>query len=94
MNAKSVIAIVFTTLIAAGATANAKPAYSLANTSDGGYASAGDAARHSQRTPHAQIPPQAYAQQPGYDVSEPNYGQGSRCVTDEGYGRWSYCDSN
>ncbi|MDQ2084433.1 hypothetical protein RA307_29970 [Xanthobacteraceae bacterium Astr-EGSB] len=35
-----------------------------------------------------------YAQQPGYDVSKPNFGQGSRCVTDEGYGRWSYCDSN
>jgi hypothetical protein len=21
-------------------------------------------------------------------------GQGGRCLTDEGYGRWSYCDSN
>ncbi|MDQ2082629.1 hypothetical protein RA307_20775 [Xanthobacteraceae bacterium Astr-EGSB] len=21
-----------------------------------------------------------------------NFGQGNRCVTDEGYGRWSYCD--
>jgi hypothetical protein len=21
-----------------------------------------------------------------------NFGQGTRCVTDEGYGRWSYCD--
>jgi len=24
----------------------------------------------------------------------PNFGQGNRCVTDEGNGRWSYCDSN
>jgi hypothetical protein len=24
---------------------------------------------------------------------EPNFGQGNRCITDEGYGRWSYCDS-
>jgi hypothetical protein len=23
-----------------------------------------------------------------------NFGQGNRCVTDEGYGRWSYCDTN
>jgi hypothetical protein len=22
----------------------------------------------------------------------PNFGQGNRCITDEGYGRWSYCD--
>lgn len=21
------------------------------------------------------------------------YGQGGRCITDEGYGRWSYCDA-
>jgi hypothetical protein len=21
------------------------------------------------------------------------YGQGNRCITDEGYGRWSYCDA-
>jgi hypothetical protein len=21
------------------------------------------------------------------------FGQGNRCITDEGYGRWSYCDS-
>jgi hypothetical protein len=27
-------------------------------------------------------------------VAIPTLGQGSRCVTDEGYGRWSYCDSN
>jgi hypothetical protein len=24
----------------------------------------------------------------------PNFGQGNRCIIDEGYGRWSYCDSN
>jgi hypothetical protein len=24
----------------------------------------------------------------------PNSGPGGRCVTDEGYGRWSYCDAN
>jgi hypothetical protein len=27
-------------------------------------------------------------------VSGPFLGQGNRCITDEGYGRWSYCDSN
>jgi hypothetical protein len=94
MNITSIIAIVFTILITAGATANAERAYSPAKTFDGGYASAGEAARHSQRPPHARIPPQAYGHQFDYDVSEPNFGQGSRCVTDEGYGRWSYCESN
>jgi hypothetical protein len=24
----------------------------------------------------------------------PFFGQGNRCITDEGYGRWSYCDAS
>jgi hypothetical protein len=41
---------------------------------------------------HAAKPVHDFGEARNSTVASP--GQGGRCITDEGYGRWSYCDSN